>query len=103
MSDEEKAAAAEHARQAAGQGKAAARNAAKAAKETAEVAADEIADNVHKLGDVAHEAAQAVKNAPSLTDTIITASFGTIALATSVGCAAVGISVFRGLIKAHRA
>lgn len=79
--------AAEHARQAAGQGKAAAKNAAKAVTE-------EVQDNVHRLEDTASEAARAVTD-PSLIGRI--ASNGKVFAAASATLFAAGIaySVFR--------
>lgn len=79
--------AAEHARQAAGQGKAAARNAAKAVTE-------EVQDNVHRLEDTAYEAARAATN-PRLLSRIGNSGVVFVAASATLFVAGIAYNVFR--------
>lgn len=105
MNDEEKEAAAEHAKQALGQGKAAVRNATEAAKSVAEpvaeAAAEEVKDNVHKLEGTAQDAAKAVRRVSpeSLAHRAADAGWGCFALSVSIYAGAIAFNKFRDAIE----
>jgi hypothetical protein len=104
MSDQSKQEAAEHARQAAGQGKAAAKNAGRAVKTAAEPVMEAVAEEAHdtaeKLEGTAYDAARAVRkiDVGMLSRLSSDTGVGFLALSVSLWSGAVAYSKFRTVL-----